>query len=84
MYPGRVALMTTMLDAAALALWLAIYHFAFLGVLRPHRTGDRDLLVAIGQAKADLRRGKPRTRFYLGVFAALLAMAALLALRHLV
>ena len=83
MYPGRVALMTTMLDAAALALWLAIYHFAFLGVLRPHRTGDRDLLVAIGHAKADLRRGKPRRRFYLGVFAALLAMAALLALRHL-
>jgi hypothetical protein len=83
MYPGRVALMTTALTAGAILLWLAIYHYAFLGVLRPHRTGDRDLVTALGQARADARTGKPRPRFYLSVAVALGAMAALILSRHL-
>ena len=60
MYPGRVALMTTALTVGAIVLWLGIYHYAFLGVLRPHRTGDRDLVTALAQARADAKAGKPR------------------------
>ena len=83
MYPGRVALMTTALTAGAILLWLVIYHYAFLGVLRPHRTGDRDLVGKLAQARADAKAGKPRPRFYLSVALALAAMATLILLRHL-
>jgi hypothetical protein len=83
MYPGRVALMTTALTVGAIVLWLGIYHYAFLGVLRPHRTGDRDLVGALAQARADAKAGKPRPRFYLAVVLALAAMASLILLRHL-
>ncbi len=82
MYPGRVALMTTALTVGAIALWLGIFHYAFLGVLRPHRTGDRDLVVTLAQARADAKTGKPRSRFYLSVAIALGAMAALILIRH--
>jgi len=83
MYPGRVALMTTALSAGAIVLWLAIFHYAFLGALRPHRTGDRDLVTALAQARADAKSGKPRGRFYLAVAIALVAMFGLILLRHL-
>lgn len=83
MYPGRVALMTTALTVGAIVLWLGIYHYAFLGVLRPHRTGDRDLVGALGQARADAKAGRPRSRFYLAVALALGAMFTLIVLRHL-
>ena len=83
MYPGRVALMTTALAVGAIVLWLAIFHYAFLGVLRPHRTGDRDLVTTLAQARADAKSGKPRSRFYAAVALALVAMGALLLLRHL-
>ena len=81
-YPGRVALMTTVLNVGVIVLWLAIYHYAFLGVLRPHRTGDRDIATALGIARADARIGRPRRRFYVGVLVALILMAALLVARH--
>ena len=81
-YPGRVELMTTVLNVAVIALWLVVYHYAFLGVLRPHRTGDRDLATALGTARADARSGRPRRRFYVGVIIALLGMAALLIVRN--
>jgi len=83
MYPGRVALMTTALTAGAIVLWLAIYHYAFLGALRPHRTGDKDLVGALAQARADAKAGKPRVRFYASVGLALAAMLLLIVLRHL-
>jgi hypothetical protein len=83
MYPGRVALMTTALTAGAIALWLVIFHYAFLGVLRPHRTGDRDLVGVLAQARTDAKSGKPRPRFYLAVALALAAMVVLIVLRHL-
>lgn len=82
MYPGRVALMTTALTAGAIVLWLGIYHYAFLGVLRPHRTGDRDLVGALAQARTDAKSGKPRRRFYAAVGLALVAMTVLIILRH--
>ncbi len=83
MYPGRVALMTTALTVGAIVLWLGIYHYAFLGVLRPHRTGDRDLVGVLARARADAKAGKPRGRFYLAVALALGAMFLLIVLRHL-
>ena len=83
MYPGRVALMTTALTAGAIVLWLGIYHYAFLGALRPHRTGDRDLVNKLGRMRAEAKTGKPRTRFYLAVGFALVAMLSLILLRHL-
>jgi hypothetical protein len=82
MYPGRVALMTTALTVGAVAMSLVVYHHVFLGVLRPHRTGDRDLVARLARARADARKGKPRARFYLAVAAALGAMLAILLLRH--
>jgi hypothetical protein len=78
MYPGRVALMTTALTVGAIVLWLLLYHYVFLGVLRPHRTGDRDLVTALAQARADAKLGKPRPRFYLAVAIALVAMVGLI------
>lgn len=83
MYPGRVALMTTALTVGAIVLWLGIFHYAFLGVLRPHRTGDRDLVAKLGQARTDAKAGKPRPRFYLAVALALGAMGTLIVIRHL-
>lgn len=83
MYPGRVALMTTALTVGAITLWLGIFHYAFLGVLRPHRTGDRDLVAKLARARADAKTGRPRMRFYLAVALALGAMAMLIVLRHL-
>jgi hypothetical protein len=82
MYPGRVALMTTALTVGAVVLWLGIFQFAFLGVLRPHRTGDRDLVTTLAQARTDAKTGKPRARFYASVALALVAMTLLLLLRH--
>lgn len=82
MYPGRVALMTTALTVGAIVLWLILYHYVFLGVLRPHRTGDRDLVTALAQARADAKVGKPRPRFYLAVAVALGAMAGLILLHR--
>jgi hypothetical protein len=82
MYPGRVALMTTALTVGAIVLWLGIFHYAFLGVLRPHRTGDRDLVGQLTRARGAATTGKPRTRFYVSVALALGAMLALILFRH--
>ena len=82
MYPGRVALMTTALTVGAIVLWLGIFHYAFLGVLRPHRTGDRDLVNALTRTRSEAKTGKPRARFYLAVALALGAMLSLIVFRH--
>jgi hypothetical protein len=83
MYPGRVALMTTALTVGAIVLWLGVYHYALLGVLRPHRTGDRDLVVTLALAQKEAKTGRPRPRFYLSVAIAVGAMTTLILMRHL-
>ena len=83
MYPGRVALMTTALAAGAVVLYLGIFHLVFLGVLRPHRTGDRDLVTRLAMMRADAKSGRPRARFYLAVAIALGAMISLVMFRNL-
>ena len=83
MYPGRVASMSTLLNVAVLTLWLIVYLHVFLGVLRPHRTGDRDLVTRLGIIRQDAARGRPRLRFHVAVVTALGMMALLVYLRHL-
>ncbi len=82
-YPGRISLMTTLLMLCAVAMSVVLYAWVFLGVMRPHRTGDRDVVTALAVARADAQRGRPRLRFYLGVILALGFMAAMVVLRHL-
>jgi hypothetical protein len=82
LYPGRAAPVTALLTLGVLLFWLLVYAWVFLGVLRPHRTGDRDLVQAIAQVRADVARGRPRPQFYLGVAAALASMLVLLVLRY--
>lgn len=79
MYPGQVALMTTTLTAGALVLWLGIYHYAVLGALRPHRTGDRDLVEALNRTRGELSTKALRPPFYIAVAVALVAMVLLVA-----
>lgn len=83
MYPGRVGSMATLLNVAVITLWLVIYLHVFLGVLRPHRTGDRDLVTRLAMTRQEAARGRPRLRFHLAVVTALGMMAVLVYLRHL-
>ena len=70
-------------DIRGLTLWLIVYLHVFLGVLRPHRTGDRDLVTRLAQTRQEAARGRPRLRFHLAVVSALGMMALLVYLRHL-
>lgn len=80
-YSGKVAPLSTVMNLGAIAFWVAIYAGIFLGVLRRHRTGDRDLVGALERLKRETRRARPRPQFYLGVAVALGLMVALLLMR---
>ena len=82
MYAGRVASMSTLLNVTVLALWLVLYLHVFLGVLKPHRTGDRDLVTDLAITRTQARGGRPRLRFHVAVAAALILMAALIVMRR--
>jgi hypothetical protein len=82
LYPGKLQAFQTLLSLAALALWLVLYLWVFLGMLRPHRTGDRDLVVKLAMLRSETRRGRPRPAFYAGVALSLGFMLLLLALRY--
>ena len=82
-FPLRVNEMTTLFNLAVVGVWLALYVTVFLGVLVPHRTGDRDLAVDLARIKKDAARGRPGPIFYVGVVAALGFMALLMLLRYL-
>jgi hypothetical protein len=81
-YAGRVAGLTTVMNLGAIAFWVLLYLWFFLGVLRPHRTGDRELLASLERLRREARGGRPRPHFYLGVGLALGLMALLLLMRH--
>jgi len=83
MYAGRVAGMLTLLNVAVLALWLILYLHVFLGALRPHRTGDRDVVTDLAIARTEAQKGRPRLRFHVAVAGALVFMGLLVYLRHL-
>lgn len=78
MFPGRVAHMTTVANLAAIGLWVFLYLYAFLGVLRLHRTGDRILVADLGRLRADAKRGRLRLPFFVGVFFAVGFMLVLI------
>lgn len=82
MYTGRVASMSTLLNVTVLALWLVLYLHVFLGALKPHRTGDRDLVTDLAITRTQARSGRPRLRFHVAVAAALILMAALIVMRR--
>jgi hypothetical protein len=81
LYPGRMDAMMTLLNLGVIGLWLGLYAWVFLGIVRPHRTGDRDLIVELAMLRSQTRRGRPRGVFYVGVVTALVFMLLLLALR---
>lgn len=81
-YPGRVAALTTVMNLGAVSFWVLSYFWFFLGVLRPHRTGDRDLLGDLEAIRRQSQRARPRPQFYIGVACALILMIALLVLRQ--
>ncbi len=80
-YQFRVAALSTVMNLGAIGFWVAIYAGFFLGVLRRHRTGDRDLVSSLERLKRDSRRARPRPQFYLGVAVALGLMLVLLLMR---
>ena len=81
-YPGRAHALSAVMNLGAVGFWVLIYTWFFLGVLRPHRTGDRDLLGDIETLRRQGARGRPRPHFDIGVIGALVLMLALLLMRH--
>ena len=80
-YPGKVAIMTALLNIGAIVAWLFIYVSVFMGALKPHRTGDRGLTLQLAELRAHGRRGRPGPLFYVGVALAIGLMILLLILR---
>lgn len=81
-YTGRFAAMSTFLNLLVIGTWLGLYVYIFLGILKPHRTGDRDLITKLAQIKEDAKRGRPRPVFYVAVVAALALMILLMLTRR--
>jgi hypothetical protein len=77
-YPGRIVAMNVLVDLLIIAVWLVLYIWVFLGVLRPHRTGDRDLVTRLALMKAEAQRRRPRPIFFVAVATALGLMLLLL------
>lgn len=78
MYPGKNERMTALLSIAVTCGWVALYARFFLGTLKPHRTGDRQLLRGLKRLRKDAQTGHLRLSFYLGTAIALALMAAVL------
>jgi len=67
----------------AIADYLGEMYPGRVALMRPHRTGDRDLVSSLTRTRVESKAGKPRTRFYLSVAIALVAMLSLILFRHL-
>ncbi len=80
LYPGRTGSLLVVLNLGVLAFWLATYATTFLGVLKLHRTGDRELLRDLSRHLSGRRA--PSAVFYLAVFMALVFMGLLVLLRY--
>jgi hypothetical protein len=82
MYPGdRQPTMLALLELGALLLWLAAFAIGFVGPLRHHRTGDKELVAELNALRAAARRPIPTLGFYVAVVCALALMGFLLYLR---
>ena len=80
-FPERVAALSALLNLGAIAFWVLLFVVFFLGVLRPHRTGDRDMLGELEALRRQIKKGRPRPHFYVGVVVALVLMFILLVTR---
>lgn len=83
MYPGKSELMTALLSVAVTCGWIALYARYFLGALKPHRSGDRQLAAKLKRLRKDAQDGRLRLSFYFGTAAALALMTAVLLSRYL-
>jgi hypothetical protein len=81
-YPGRAGSLAAVMNLGVLGLWLLLFAWAFVGVLRRHRTGDPELQATLQALRAGARRGTPRAIFYLWVVMALGLMGVLVILRY--
>lgn len=81
LYPGRAASMAVLLNLGVLVLWAGLFYAYFFGLLRAHRSGDRELVAELERLAQGGRRG-PRPTFYLAVACALALMGLLLVLRY--
>ena len=81
-YTGRVGSMAALLNLGVLGLWMLLFSWAFVGVLKKHRTGDPELAAELSGLRKAARRGVPRPLFYLWVTLALGLMGALVFLRY--
>lgn len=81
-YPGRAGAVSALLNLGVLALWLGLFSWAFVGVLKRHRTGDPELGASLEALRRAARRGAPRPMFYLWVLLALASMGVLVYLRY--
>jgi multisubunit Na+/H+ antiporter MnhB subunit len=81
-YPDeRMPSIIALLLVGVLVLWLTVFAVAFVGPLRRHRTGDKELVATLEALRADARHPAPRLGFYVGVVAALALMALLVSMR---
>jgi uncharacterized membrane protein len=81
-YPGRAGSIAALFNLGVLGLWLILFAWAFVGVLRRHRTGDTELAADLDRLRRVARRGSPRPMFYLWVVLALGSMGLLVFLRY--
>jgi hypothetical protein len=81
-YTGRVGSMAALCNLGVLGLWMLLFSWAFVGVLKRHRTGDPELMTELSALRKGARRGTPRPIFYLWVTLALGLMGALVFLRY--
>lgn len=77
----RAQAMLALLLMGVLALWLVLFAVAFVGPLRLHRTGDKELVADLERLRAEARQTSPRLRFYVAVVIALGLMALLVTTR---
>lgn len=76
-YHGRIAAFTTVLNVVVMAVWALLYVWFFLGIMRPHRTGDRDLQADLARLAKRGHSRKPGLTFYAGIAVAVVLLAVL-------
>jgi hypothetical protein len=80
--PGdRAASLLAVMLLAGVGVWLVLWDRAFVGPLRHHRTGDKELVAELDRLRHDARQATPRLGFYVGVVVALALMALLVFMR---
>lgn len=82
LYPGRQSSVFTLLNLGVLALWLGLFAVYFVGVLYPHRSGDKDLVRDLARWSAETKRPSTRRAFTLTALLVLALLGQVLYLRY--